>query len=241
MRIGWARVAVNTRVNWSFHKNLQGTEASKRVPVHLSRDLPLSTTLFSTVACSERWKCVRWFHKCHLWRACAEEKEKEGKYEKTYAFLDVKCMRAVFLRDRPLFVDLNGVHVLRVPSRSRSCLFRTGHPWSCTDETRKRNAIYLAYLYYYAPLDRIAVRWRSKNSQRFVRGKIEGKKKNNQHDGISTCARKRVKFSQTDSQTPYIISRGRESWIAIDRCGPASIDDLTQSKTDQGSKLIRGS
>lgn len=154
MRIGWARVAVNTRVNWSFDKNLQGTEASERVPVHLSPGLPLSTTLFSTVACSERWKCVRWFHKCHLWRACMRRKERRRENTKRRTVSSsLNVCEPLFLRDRPLFVDLNGVHVLRVPSRSRSYyLFRTGHPWSCTDETRKRNAIYLAYLYYYAIL-----------------------------------------------------------------------------------------
>lgn len=102
-------------------------------------------------------------------------------------------------------------------------------------ETRFTSRIYIITRFY-APLDRIAVRWRSKNSQRFVRGKIEGKKKNNQHDGISTCARKRVKFSQYKLIHRHLIlypvaaNRGSRSIDAVHRLsmiwrGPKRIKD----------------
>lgn len=54
-----------------------------------------------------------------------------------FLFVNVCCP---FLRGRLTFVDLNRVHVLRVPSRSQLCRFRSGHPWYSV-ETRKGNAI----------------------------------------------------------------------------------------------------
>lgn len=113
----------------SLSSTFSELSTSECAAIYLSRAVS-STTLFSTVPRWERWKCVRWFHKCHSLSACTvlQAKGERGKGYLCFSRFLLVNVRSPFLRGLE-FVDLNGVHVLRVSLRLQLYYFRSGHPW----------------------------------------------------------------------------------------------------------------